>query len=77
MGKYGLSSKCKECTTLICADYYDNNRDKILENSNSVVICPECQGSYTKANKSNHLKTIKHKKVVEELDNMIFNNVFI
>ena len=76
MGKYGLSSKCKICTSSICNEYYKNNKKNILKNLKTVVICPDCMISYTKANKSNHLKTHKHTSKSNEIDNTILERLF-
>lgn len=42
-------------------EYYQKNKQKVLEKKNKKCIC-ECGGSYTNANKSKHIKSKKHKQ---------------
>jgi hypothetical protein len=42
---------------------YEKNKDKI----NEKITC-ECGSSYTRQNKSQHLKSNKHKNFMEELE---------
>jgi hypothetical protein len=44
--------------------YYKANIDHINKRNNTVIYC-ECGCSYTRANKSNHLKTKKHQKYIQ------------
>jgi hypothetical protein len=47
-------------------EYYENNAEKIKEQKNTKCNC-ECGGTYTRQNKSLHLKTDKHKKYLEQI----------
>lgn len=68
MGKYGLSSKCRACADIIVKNYYEKNKAKIHQRFLTTVICPECLCPYKKSNKTNHIKTIKHNTIKNELN---------
>jgi hypothetical protein len=70
--------------------YYRKNKDKILANvkeyqlknkdkiksKNSEKITCLCGGVYTNQNKTNHFRTIKHKKYIEPLkSNYVVNTI--
>ena len=53
--------------------YYEKNKEKIKDKMKEMVKC-ECGGEYTKYNKANHEKTIRHinnlKKMNEESEDI-------
>ena len=53
-----------------CQKYHLNNKDKVHKRKNTKIEC-ECGGKYTKSNKKRHLKTMKHKNYIANLDNSI------
>ena len=44
-------------------DYYKENKKKVAERNKELIIC-DCGLSIKKSNKSNHLKSVKHKKLL-------------
>jgi hypothetical protein len=72
-GKYGLSSKCKICSSKTFKEYYKNNKQKFDDKIKKKVTCEECLGQYKKSNKTNHEKTNKHKQKKKEIEDNIYN----
>ena len=50
-------------------EYYNDNRNKILEHKNIKNIC-NCGGFYTNSNKCSHLNSNKHNKYVNQIKNI-------
>ena len=46
--------------------YYQKNKEQLLENANEKFNC-DCGGCYTKTNKTQHLKSPKHQKFLNEI----------
>ena len=47
--------------------YREEHQDKIKEK----YTCPICDGKYTYEGKSHHMKTIKHQKAMERVNNIL------
>lgn len=68
MKQYRIQNKERESTRQKI--YYKNNRDRIIEKQKNKINC-ECGKSYTYVNKLRHLKTSKHLKFINNVQNEI------
>lgn len=59
-GKYGLSSKCKICSSSTFKEYYEKNKKKHNDMCKRVVVCEDCLLEYRNSAKAAHCKTRKH-----------------
>ncbi len=48
-------------------DYYQNNKEKVKERRQTKFIC-ECGSEICKGDKAKHIKTLKHKQLMETID---------
>ena len=51
--------------------YKELNKDRIREHKNKKFNC-ECGGKYTHTHKARHLKTLKHKKYIDEQQKLLY-----
>ena len=58
--------KNKEQLSNHAKDYYIRNREKILERCKIRVCCDVCGCTFTKSDKSKHIKTQKHQQALEK-----------
>lgn len=70
LGKYGLSSKCKICANDSFYKYYNKNKEEINKRLSEYILCESCLEPYQRSNKTNHMKTKKHKEKAEEIENI-------
>lgn len=55
-----LNNKCKECCKHIEHIYYKTKGSKYREDGKTKITCETCGKTYTKSNKTKHLKTLYH-----------------
>lgn len=67
-GKYGLSSKCKVCSSATFKEYWEKNKDYHRQVCNQDVTCEECLGTYKLSAKTSHYKTQKHQRKAEAIE---------
>jgi len=46
-----------------CSEYYKLHKDELLLSKKQKFICPTCGGKFTRVNKQQHLKSIKHNSI--------------
>lgn len=59
--------------------YYEENREELLKKRSEKITCPTCGFQYSYSNKTNHLRTKKHKEAInknklDDLNKQIVNN---
>ena len=57
--------------------WYKNNKDRIKHKRNEQFKCDVCDGYYTMANKSHHMKSKKHIQItrINELENKLQDKI--
>lgn len=76
-GKYGLSSKCKLCSSETFKEYFNSHKDDIYMHCKEYVVCEDCFGKYKRYNKTAHLGTHKHIINKEKIEKMNLIKGFI
>lgn len=66
-GKYGLSSKCKVCSSATFKEYYEKNKRRHDNMCKEIVVCEECLLEYKRSGKASHCATRKHKIKSQEI----------
>jgi hypothetical protein len=66
--------KNKEKIRKIQKKYYEKNKEKINKDSLQKIIC-DCGRTYAKKHKTTHFKSIIHKKLMEEINNELLEEI--
>jgi len=83
--KDGIGSWCKKCNNQSYKQYYENNKNLILEkkqvyrennkdqihdHNNKANVCIVCNGNFTNIHKSIHEKSKKHQNILNKINKL-------